>query len=222
MTHGTQTTLAELAVTHPDASRIFHRERLDYCCGGKRTLADACQERGLAAATILTEIESLEHDRATSVSWAQRPLADLVPFITNRDHDDLRLELPELIALAEKVEDRHAEKTTVPQGLAAHLKQVQAAVLEHLAKEEQILFPIILAGNGTLAGDPVQVMLHEHHEHARNLQRTRDLAHDFVPPAEACTTWEALYLRLGILEADLMEHIHLENNVLFPRALNER
>ena len=65
-------------------------------------------------------------------------------------------------------------------------------------------------------------MLHEHHEHARNLQRTRDLAHDFVPPAEACTTWEALYLRLGILEADLMEHIHLENNVLFPRALNER
>ena len=137
-----------------------------------------------------------------------------------RDIYFARLELPELVALAEKVEDRHAEKSTCPRGLAAHLGQVHEAVLSHLAKEEEILFPMIVDGLGARAGSPIQVMEHEHLDHARNLRRTRELAHDFVPPQEACTTWQALYLRLDNLEAELMEHIHLENNVLFPRALS--
>jgi regulator of cell morphogenesis and NO signaling len=98
---------------------------------------------------------------------------------------------------------------------------VHASVLEHLAKEEQVLFPMIQAGHGRHASGPVQAMEHEHHDHAASLKRIRDLAHDLVPPQEACTSWRVLYLRLNQLEADLMEHIHLENNVLFPRALYE-
>jgi regulator of cell morphogenesis and NO signaling len=219
MTYDPNLTLAELAVAHPLASRVFHREGLDYCCGGKRSLEEACRERGLASATILAEIESLEPGRADRLSWAERPPAELVRFIVDRYHSELRLELPDLVALADKVEDRHADKPTCPRGLAAHLRQVHEAVLSHLAKEEEILFPMIIAGMGARAGSPIQVMEDEHLEHARNLRRTRELAHDFVPPAEACTTWQALYLRLDNLEAELMEHIHLENNVLYPRAL---
>jgi len=176
--------------------------------------------RDIYFARLRAEIESLEAGRADRLSWAERPLDELVRFIVDRYHSELRLELPELVALAEKVEDRHAEKSTCPRGLAAHLGQVYEAVLSHLAKEEEILFPMIVDGLGARAGSPIQVMEHEHLDHARNLRRTRELAHDFVPPQEACTTWQALYLRLDNLEAELMEHIHLENNVLFPRALS--
>ena len=129
--------------------------------------------------------------------------------------------LPELIALATKVESRHADKPTCPKGLAALLGAMQDEVLDHLAKEEQMLFPMILAGQGRFAVGPVQVMEHEHDEHGRNLALLRTLTGDFVPPAGACTTWRALYLGLRQLDQELMEHIHLENNVLFPRALAE-
>jgi regulator of cell morphogenesis and NO signaling len=94
-------------------------------------------------------------------------------------------------------------------------------VLDHLAKEEQVLFPLIRSGQGRLAAGPAHAMEREHQDHGRNLARMRDLTNDLTPPQEACTTWRALYLRLESLENELMEHIHLENNVLFPRALCE-
>jgi regulator of cell morphogenesis and NO signaling len=94
-------------------------------------------------------------------------------------------------------------------------------VLEHLAKEERILFPMIADGFGTRVGGPVRVLQNEHDEHGMNLTRVRALTNDFTPPPAACATWQALYLRLATLEAELMDHIHLENNVLFPRALRE-
>ncbi len=212
------TTLGELAATYPQASRIFYRKRLDYCCGGKRTLGDACRELDLDPAAVLAEITAPAGDGGLA-AWTTRPLNDLIDFIISRYHDKLRVELPELVAMAAKVEQSHAEKASCPRGLAAHLGQVHEAVLSHLAKEEQVLFPMIRAGQGRRTGEPVQAMEQEHRDHAVNLQRTRDLAHDLTPPAEACGTWQALYLRLDELEAELMEHIHLENNVLFPRAL---
>lgn len=221
MTHDRNTPLADLAVTYPSASRVFLRERLDYCCGGKTSLADACQTRGLDPDRLLQEIAAAEETARESIAWERKPLAELIDFIVERYHRDLRRELPELIALAEKVEDRHAEKQTCPRGLSVHLTQIHESVLDHLAKEEQVLFPLILRGLGSQAGGPVQAMEYEHRDHGMNLQRTREMAHDLVPPPEACPTWQALYLRLAALEADLMEHIHLENNILFPRALRE-
>jgi regulator of cell morphogenesis and NO signaling len=216
----TERTLAEMATTYPAASRLFHREGLDYCCGGKRSFEEACRDRGIDPAALLAEIEGAVAKTAAQ-PWSDRPLEELIRHIVDHYHASLREELPQLVALAEKVESRHAEKSSCPRGLAEHLRLVHAAVLEHLVKEEQVLFPMILSGLGPRAGGPVQAMEHEHRDHAENLRRLRGLAHDFVPPAEACTSWSALYLRLRELEADLMEHIHLENNVLFPRALCE-
>lgn len=216
----TDTTLAELATMIPAASRVFRRERLDYCCGGNRSLAEACRARGLDAEALLREIETAPAG-ADDEDWSGRPLAELVRHIVARYHDPLRRELPELLELARKVERVHADKPSVPKGLHDHLAMMHAEVLDHLLKEEHVLFPMILAGQGREAGAPVQVMEHEHKDHGRNLERLRELTDDLTPPAEACTTWRALYLRLAALESELMDHIHLENNILFPRALCE-
>ena len=212
-------TLADLAVTHPAASRVFHRHGLDFCCHGRRPLAEACAERGLAPEQVVTEIVEEESRAGDLTRWDERPVAELVRHIVDFYHLRLRVELPELISLAAKVERKHGDKASCPRGLRAHLEAVHEAVLDHLAKEEQILFPMILAGRGTNAATPIAVMESEHLDHGHNLEKTRELTHDLVAPEEACPTWRALYLRLGRLESELMDHIHLENNVLFRRVL---
>jgi regulator of cell morphogenesis and NO signaling len=121
--------------------------------------------------------------------------------------------------MAVRVEKRHGDKRECPRGLADHLAGTHEAVLEHLAKEERILFPLIVAGRSAQAGAPIHVMEVEHEDHRANLLEIRRLSSGLVPPECACTTWRALYLRLADFERELMEHIHLENNVLFTRAL---
>lgn len=212
-------TLADLAVTHPAASRVFGRHGLDFCCHGQRPLADACEERGLDAERVVAEIADEQGRAADLPRWDRRPIAELVDHITSHYHQRLRVELPELVALARRVETQHAEKPSCPRGLRTHLEGVHAAVLEHLAKEEQVLFPMILAGRGRTATGPIHALESEHLDHAENLEKTRQLTADLGAPEEACATWRALYLRLAQLEAELMEHIHLENNVLFRRVL---
>jgi regulator of cell morphogenesis and NO signaling len=212
-------TLADLAVTHPAASRVFRRHSLDFCCHGRRPLAEACSERGLAADQVVAEIVEEQAQATDMPRWEERPIRELVTHIVEFYHLRLRVELPELISLAATVERRHGEKASCPRGLRAHLKEIHQAVLGHLAKEEQILFPMILNGRGQDAAAAIAVMESEHLDHAANLETTRQLTADLVPPPEACPTWKALYLRLGQLESELMEHIHLENNILFRRVL---
>lgn len=153
--------------------------------------------------------------------WHSTPLADLIRFIVARYHDTLRAELPVLIALAQEVESRHGAEPTCPRGLAAHLNVMHGAVLDHLAKEERVLFPMILEGYGARTAGPVRVMTLEHEEHGRNLARIRELTNNLQSPADASAPWRDLYARLGQLESDLLEHMRLENEVLFPRALHE-
>lgn len=214
------TTLAELATTWPAASRIFHHHRLDFCCGGHRSFEVACAERGIDAKALLAEITA-DGRTDDQKDWQHAPLDELVAFIVGHYHERLRMELPDLVALSSKVETRHTERDECPKGLTRHLSEVHAAVLDHLEKEEKVLFPMILAGMGKNASGPVRAMEHEHDDHAVNLRRIRALTHDLVAPDDACDSWRALYLRLSQLELELMEHIHLENNVLFPRALCE-
>jgi regulator of cell morphogenesis and NO signaling len=217
----TDLTLADLAITRPGATRVFLKHNLDFCCRGGRLLDDACAEKHLDANNILAEILREDSTAGDLSVWAERPLSELLDFIEGHYHQRHRADLPELIAMAAKVEKVHADKPTCPRDLEAHLRAVHAAVLDHLGKEEQVLFPMIRSGYGVHADAPIRVMEQEHEDHGRNLARLRELAHDFVAPPEACATWKALYLRLHRLADELMEHIHLENNVLFPRALCE-
>ena len=214
------TTLAELAVEHPAAARVFYRHRLDFCCGGRRPLEEACRERQLDPQAILAAIEAENPMVGERTRWESAPLDALVEHIVATYHQRLRLALPDLLAMARRVEVRHGAKPECPRGLAAHLDAVHASVLDHLRKEEQILFPMIVAGMGSRASAPVHVMELEHEHHGEDLRGIRRLTNDLTAPPSACPTWRALYLGLQQLEEELMEHIHLENNVLFRRALN--
>jgi regulator of cell morphogenesis and NO signaling len=212
-------TLADLAVTFPAASRVFRRYGLDYCCHGRRPVAEACAERNLDASSLLSEISAEARLASAVESWSDRPLSEIVERIVSWYHARLRSEMPLLLQMARKVEAVHAEKETVPAGLAAHLETLTRTLFDHLEKEEQGLFPGLLSGRPRASSVTIVGLEREHEDVALALQRTRALTTDLVPPAEACTTWRALYLRLDEFEAELMEHVHLENNVLFRRAL---
>lgn len=215
-------TLGELVAEIPSAAQIFHQRGLDYCCGGERSLEQACASAGLDPRVVLAEIQaSTAAGDRNEVRWAERPLGEIVQHILERYHGPLKAELPRIVELARRVERSHADKPDLPAGLAAHLEDVRAAVDLHLAKEEQILFPLITSGRGHTAYMPVQVMVQEHEDHAKNLCRIRELTNELKVPDYACASWRELYRALGQLQVDLMDHIHLENNVLFPRALAE-
>ena len=214
-------TLGQLATAVPGAARVFHRHGLDYCCGGSKPLSTACAESGLDVATVLEEVQAASTTPAAPLDWGQRPLAALIRHILDRYHAPLKLEIPRLVELARTVERVHEGNPRCPVGLASHLDGMQRAVDEHLMKEELILFPMILEARGRLARMPIQVMLAEHEDHGQALRKTRALTGDLQVPEEACLKWRELYRALGELEQELMDHILLENSVLFPRALEE-
>ncbi len=218
---GMTSAMLEKARTIPAASRVFHRHRLDFCCGGNRSLADVCADKSIAPQDLIAEIEAEKPADAPDVRWDLQSPEALVEHILKVYHEPLRPELDRLLQMARKVERVHGDKATCPRGLAAHLAAMQVAVDEHLEKEEKILFPMILAGQRGIVSMPIQVMVQEHDDHGASLRRTRQLTDDLHIPSEACTTWHALYVGLERFEQDLMDHIHLENNVLFPMVLNE-
>jgi regulator of cell morphogenesis and NO signaling len=218
MDRGSQT-LAALATAEPAATRVFLRHKLDFCCGGKRTLAQACAQAGLDATTVERELDD-EADRADDVvRWERRSPAELCDHIEAHYHAALRRDVPPLVEAARKVERVHADKPAVPAGLADELEAFWDDMQSHMHKEEMALFPMLRRGaRGVAVAPPVAVMMQEHDDHAERLARIRDLTGSMQAPPHACATWRALYAGLAQLESELMLHIHLENNILFARA----
>lgn len=217
----TTISLGDLVAAHPAAAAILHRHQIDFCCGGRQDFASACDAAGVDPAQVEAEITRAEvlDSEADLVRWTERPLTELIAHIVATYHEPLRRELPELIAMATKVERVYALQEHCPHGLAKHLLRMHQAVLDHLKKEEEILFPAIARGRGADCAGPVACMEAEHEDHGANLRRMRELAHGLAIPQGACTTFRALYQRLEHFERELMKHIHLENSILFPRAL---
>ncbi len=213
--------LGQLARRIPGATRVFHDYDLDFCCGGRHTLREAAQAKGLDATAIEARLQTLQEDgTADGRDWGEVPAADLIDHILTRYHERHREQLPELIRLARRVEEVHGDRPDCPLGLADHLTGMQQELLSHMQKEEQVLFPMLSRGLGGMAGAPITVMRMEHDDHGVALQRLADLTDDITLPRAACNTWRALYLGLRAFREDLMEHIHLENNVLFENALS--
>jgi regulator of cell morphogenesis and NO signaling len=211
-------TLGDLARA-PSATKVFLRHRLDFCCRGGRTLQDACTSAGLDPAAIVAELEQEARRGTSEVRWDERSQTELADHIEVHYHAALRRDLPTLIEAARKVERVHFKKPAVPAGLADHLAEFLAEMESHMMKEERVLFPMIRRGSrGESVYMPVRVMETEHDGHRIALQHTRQLTDDLQAPPHACATWRALYDGLAALEADLMQHIHLENNILFARA----
>jgi len=205
--------VAEIAASLPGATQVFRAHRIDFCCGGQVPLAQAAAERGAPLAQIESELARLD---ATVVDVPQEAGA-LIEHILIRYHETHRRELPELIRLAAKVEARHADNPAVPRGLQAALQEAAEALDLHMQKEEQVLFPLMRAGGHPMIHMPIGMMRSEHDEHGERLAQLEALTHDCVPPPEACASWQALYTGVRKLVDDVREHVHLENNVLFPR-----
>ncbi|MCG7198638.1 hemerythrin domain-containing protein [Marinobacter pelagius] len=142
---------------------------------------------------------------------------ELVEHILNRYHDTHRDQLPELIRLAQRVERVHSGHPECPTGLSAHLEAMQAELEGHMAKEEQILFPMIVRGIAGMAQGPISVMRSEHDDHAVALARLNELTNEQQLPEDACNTWYKLYEEIRQFRQDLQDHIAMENTVLFAR-----
>lgn len=210
--------LGHLARHIPGATRLFDAHGLDFCCAGNRTLRAAAQTAGLDATPIVADLQALlQRAQTPGRDWNEADDAALVEHILTRYHDVHREQLPELIRLARKVEQVHGDRADCPHGLADHLTTMAQELESHMRKEEQVLFPLIVRGQGRMAGMPIGVMRMEHDDHGAELRTLAALTRDITPPRDACTTWRALYKGLATFREDLMEHIHTENNILFER-----
>ncbi|HHE8710241.1 TPA: iron-sulfur cluster repair protein YtfE [Haemophilus influenzae] len=219
-----QQKLSELAVSIPGATKIFREYDLDFCCGGSVLLEVAAQQKNLNLAEIEKRLTDLQQSKAENndKDWTSASYAEMIDHIITRFHNRHREQLPELITLAEKVENVHSDRDDCPVGVAAQLEKIYAELSQHLMKEEQILFPMIKMGNYATASMPIRVMEMEHDEAGQDVEVIKSLTNNCTPPADACFSWKALYSGINEFIDDLMHHIHLENNILFPRVLNEK
>lgn len=211
--------LSNIVLKVPMASELFRKNRLDFCCGGNKILKDACADRNLNVEDIIANLKTLEKKENDSAEES-RPLNEMTAFIVKRYHNDLKQRLPELVFLADKIEKVHHGHDDCPRGLAELLQNITNELFSHMMKEENILFPMINAGHGSQAKMPIDRMMFEHDNHGKDLDKIHELTNSFNPPEGACGSWRALYKGLQEFEGELMEHIHIENNVLFPRALS--
>lgn len=207
--------LGDLARSIPGATKVFHDYRLDFCCNGHRTLAEASARKGLEPDAVINELQRLSAGPGDAQDWSNASAAELIDHILHRYHARHREQLPELIRLARRVEQVHGDRPECPNGLADHLCAMLQELESHMLKEEQILFPLLARGHAAMASGPISVMRFEHEQHGDALEGVINLTNDITPPPGACNTWQALYRGLEELRQDLMQHIHLENNILF-------
>lgn len=207
-------TIGEIAATLPGATAVFRKFKLDFCCGGDAMLDHAVRKRGLDIGLVEKTLTALDPRKSVA---APEATGELIDHIVSRYHATHRRELPELARLARKVEAVHARHPEAPRGLADTLEAIAAELEEHMQKEETELFPLMRQRRDAGGSLPIAQLRHDHDRHGEFLRRLETLAQGFVLPEGACRSWEALYVGTNKFADDVMEHIHLENNVLFPR-----
>jgi regulator of cell morphogenesis and NO signaling len=221
-----QTTIAEAAAAVPASVRVFQRYGIDFCCGGKRPIASACEEQGIAFETLVSAIEAARSEsHAESRDWSREPLRALIRHILQTYHEPLREELPRLESMAFRVARTHGAGMPQLQRVEAIVSGLAAELQAHMHQEEVALFPAIEAVESAnhrplvdLSG-PVAVMEHDHDRAGALLAELRAITGGYAVPEWGCATFRALYEGLAELEAAMQVHVHLENNVLFPRGL---
>jgi|SRR5579864_3049044 len=235
----TTKTVSEMALNVPAATRVFEKLGIDYCCGGNKSLDQACSEANLSVELVLESLESAanaaEHrkrDGRYYEDWQTAPLADLIAHIKNTHHKYVKAEIARLRPLFDKVCNVHAARYPELLRLRGDFNALAQELSMHMMKEEMVLFPyiermeeavigsepILPAPFGTVR-NPVASMVHEHDSAGNLLRSMRGLSSDYRTPADACTSFKTLYSALAEFERDLHQHIHLENNILFPRAI---
>lgn len=225
-----KSSLAEWVTANPGRSRVLEELGIDYCCGGKIPLGEVCAEKGLEVGEVIGKLQRVEEDlrSAEQVNWAEKELEDLIEHIEGVHHLYLRKELPRLSNLAGKAREAHGGNHPELLEIEEVYNALRNELEPHMKKEEMILFPLIrrlqtahAEGQSYPQGiqNPIRAMETEHETAGRSLERLRKLSHNYTPPNDACNTYRALMEGLEQLELDLHQHIHEENNILFPRVL---
>lgn len=237
MTLQSTKTVRELALEIPGATRVFEKLGIDYCCGGAKSLADACAARSLSADEV---IEQLEQEGGTDwavavevADFSQLTLTELISHIVNKHHTFTKQELVRLDALMNKVCSVHGQNHRELMSLQILFKELAADLSPHMLKEEMVLFPYVMRLEEAVSQNqpapapppfmtvrnPVRMMSLEHDKAGDLLRGMRETSADYALPSDACISYSTLYQALEELERDLHQHIHLENNILFPRAI---
>jgi regulator of cell morphogenesis and NO signaling len=220
-------TVGEIAVEYTGSIPLFENWKIDFCCGGKKSLKEACEQKGLPLQEVLGTLQRKAAERMDSgeMNWKEKSVGEIIRFIEDKHHIYTRSQTGLLRKLAEKVARGHGENHSELAGLNRLVQQMSDELDDHLAKEEQVLFTFFrkaeaggAEGMGPVLTMPIKVMMMEHETVGKQLLEARGLTHNFTPPEDACNSFQALYRGLADLEADLHRHIHLENNVLFPKA----
>lgn len=232
MNFTTQNTLAEIVKTDFRSARIFENYNLDFCCKGNRALDEACKEKKLDADEILSEVTSVCKDKDSDKDLYVWKTDDLANHILKTHHVYVKKMLPVIFAHSQKVSDVHGKNHPEVIEIARIFEMVHDELSSHLMKEEKMLFPVIfqltelekansrmeVSPFGSIQ-NPINVMEREHVEAGEGFYKIRELSKNYNPPEDACTTYRVLYQELNEFENDLHTHIHLENNILFPQAV---
>ena len=235
MTITSETPVRDIATAIPIAIPVLEQLGIDYCCGGQHTLAEACSTHNVAVARALAELDRLQQEQGANIAeshWLHAPLQELTQHIVQKHHAFTRSQLNLIDDLMAKVEKRHGAEHTEVFQLGKAVAVFGSELRHHTECEETNLFPYIASletgDNAELPAPakgsikmPITRMMTDHDQTGKELQSLRKLTDNYTPPAYACPTWQALYRAIEQLDADLHTHIHLENNILFPRAIEK-
>lgn len=223
-------TVGDIVAAHPSIARLFEHLGIDYCCGGKQPLAEACAEKNLDFRTTLALLESAStalNTTSTEVNAAAMSLTQLADHIETTHHAYLKTEMPRLMELAVKVANAHSHRDPRLLEMSEVVQTVSEDMMEHMEMEEVAFFPLARRIDAGTASDedrrmlegPVRQLVLEHDAAGQAVARLRELTDGFTPDEESCNTQRALFAGLASFEADLHRHVHKENNILFPRTL---
>jgi regulator of cell morphogenesis and NO signaling len=235
MALSTEKTVRDLALESSNATRVFEKLGIDYCCGGNQPLEQACAAAGVPLQQVLDALAEAERSASgppRQKLWQQESLTDLIDHINRTHHKYVREEIARLGPLFEKVCGVHGQNHPELLQLRATFAGLAQELGMHMMKEEVVLFPYILRMEEAVVAhesvlpppfgtvqNPIHMMEQEHDSAGNALRAMRQASNDYTAPADACVSYQALYRALAEFEADLHQHIHLENNILFPRAL---
>ena len=233
MNFNDETKVKDIALSNPAARQILEDAGLDYCCGGGKSLHEACLHADVPAEEILNRLrENSKHVSPDEANWTSAPLGDLTRHIRERHHRYVREAIARVQPLLDKVEAKHGKNHSEIADIRRLFTEVGREMIMHMQKEEQILFPYIDAlekatsAHGSVeppffqtVRNPIHAMMKEHDAAGELVKQIRKASSEYTAPADACTSYKALYQDLREFEADLHQHVHLENNILFPRAV---
>ena len=225
MTELLNKTLSEIVTSNYQAARVLELHGLDFCCRGKRTLQDACAEKQLPTTSLLTELSHVLNIKDLSSEFQHLSLTELVEYIVRVHHTYVKLNSSHILGYALKVATKHGDRFPYMKDVYMLFAELTEEMAEHMEKEEKVLFPKIKLLELNLPDTkvkfleaPIQVMEEEHDRAGRIMEQIRTLTNNYSTPEQACITFQVTIDSLKAFATDLHKHVHLENNILFPRT----